>query len=92
MYVSSIPQVIALAGPQGRRLNARTGRIKIIGANSEDFGYLGDGDTCYTKTDGVGAGASATDAIQVCYAPANGLYEIEIQVGRDYCHPHILPR
>ncbi|KAG8915463.1 hypothetical protein FRC00_004098 [Tulasnella sp. 408] len=65
-------------------------RIKVIGANSEDFGYLGDGNTFYTNTDGIGAGASATEAIQVSYAPGNGLYEIEVQVGRYYYRPHTI--
>ncbi|KAG8937579.1 hypothetical protein FRC00_003742 [Tulasnella sp. 408] len=74
---SSIRQVLTPAGPQVPQLNARIGRIKVIGANSADFGYLGDGKTVYA--DGIGAGASATEAILISYVPANGLYEIEIQ-------------
>ncbi|KIO16183.1 hypothetical protein M407DRAFT_247045, partial [Tulasnella calospora MUT 4182] len=46
--------------------------------NSSDFGYLGDGTTCYS-TSGIGAGASATEAISVCYVPTSKLCEIEIQ-------------
>lgn len=85
MSVSSLPQGLAPVGPHGPRLNARIGRIKVIGANSADFGYLGDGQTVYTA--GIGAGASATEAIRVNYIPANSLYEIEIQVGHHYS-PH----
>lgn len=82
MYVLSVSRLLAPTGPQAPRLNARIGRVKVIGTNSEDFGYLGDGNTFYTNTDGIGAGASAAEAIQVSYTPGNGLYEIEIQVGR----------
>ncbi|KIO22824.1 hypothetical protein M407DRAFT_27696 [Tulasnella calospora MUT 4182] len=75
---SSTEQKPAPTGPHVPQRNARIGRIKVIGANSSDFGYLGDGKTCYSST-GIGAGASATEAISVCYVPTSKLGEIEIQ-------------
>lgn len=57
---------------------ARTGRIKVIGADFSDFGYLGDGATVTSSV--LGAGASATEAITVCYIPGAKLFEIEIKV------------
>ncbi|KIO28583.1 hypothetical protein M407DRAFT_22317 [Tulasnella calospora MUT 4182] len=75
---SSMPQVLNSTGPHVLRRNARIGRIKVIGSNSSDFGYLGDGKTFYST--GIGAGASPAEAISVCYVPASKLCEIEIQV------------
>lgn len=70
---------VAPMDPHGPQPNARIGKIKVIGANSTDFGYLGYGEA-FDST-GIGAGAPAAEAISICYVPANQLFEIKIQVG-----------
>ncbi|KIO28581.1 hypothetical protein M407DRAFT_22316 [Tulasnella calospora MUT 4182] len=88
-----MPQVLNPTGPHVLRRNARIGRIKVIGSNSSDFGYLGDGKTFYST--GIGAGASPAESISVCYVPTSKLCEIEIQrsdgqpqvLGVHWCQP-----
>lgn len=60
------------------QIPSRTGRIRVIGVNSVDSGYLGNGETAITTS--LGAGASATEALSFCYKPGRGLSEIEIRV------------
>lgn len=59
------------------QIPSRTGRIRVIGVNSVDSGYLGNGETAITTS--LGAGASATEALSFCYKPGRGLSEIEIR-------------
>ncbi|KAG8941872.1 hypothetical protein FRC04_004049 [Tulasnella sp. 424] len=66
-----LPQIVGLGQP-------RTGRIKVIGANSADFDYVGDGNTVYI-TNGLGAAASASDACTFRYIPGSKLFEIQIK-------------
>ncbi|KAG8937220.1 hypothetical protein FRC00_007044 [Tulasnella sp. 408] len=77
-------QVLAPTGPSSPRLKARIGRIKVIGANSTDYGYLGNGKTCH-EANGIAAGVSAPEAIRVGYVPANKPYEIEIRRSDGRC-------
>lgn len=63
---------------RGAQRPSRTGRIKVIGVNSSDYGYLGNGNTAIATS--LGAGASKAEAISFCYKPGRGVFEIEIKV------------
>ncbi|KAG8976385.1 hypothetical protein FRB90_009188, partial [Tulasnella sp. 427] len=71
------PPTVPVAGPAPAPVTG-TGRIKALGINYADFGYLADGQTMYH--DGIGAGASATEALIFSYVRLdNDLFEIEIK-------------
>ncbi|KAG8994547.1 hypothetical protein FRB90_000400, partial [Tulasnella sp. 427] len=54
------------------------GRIKVLGEDCAEYGYVGDGQNVYHA--GIGAGAPETEAIIFCYLPLkDDLFEIEIQ-------------
>lgn len=59
-------------------LQIQAGRIKVIGTDSSDYGYLGDGSTATLAS--LGAGASATEALSISYVPTKGFFELEIKV------------
>lgn len=53
------------------------GRIKVIGENSADFGYIGNGNASTTSS--LGAGASADEALILSYIPCGELHELVIE-------------
>ncbi|KIO33479.1 hypothetical protein M407DRAFT_17734 [Tulasnella calospora MUT 4182] len=60
----------------------RKGKLRVIGQDSTDFGYIGDGNTSHNAC--VGGGASVDHALLVSYIPGGELYEIEIErLGRE---------
>ncbi|KAG8964599.1 hypothetical protein FRC05_003764 [Tulasnella sp. 425] len=74
---SRTSQVYVPAAVLGPTLQPRVGRIKVIGANSTDFEYIGDENNSISS--GLGAGAPATEASTFSYVPGSKLFEIQIK-------------
>lgn len=58
-------------------LQSRRGRIKVIGENSADLGYIGNGNTSISSS--LGAGAPEDDASILSYTSSGKLHEMVVE-------------